>query len=64
MSCTVDSDGIQVSPAPTVEELAAIMAAYKALWPEPSASIAPEGSQRWRYAGRWWSKRRAYGGWS
>ena len=40
------------------------MAAYKALWPEPSASIAPEGSQRWRYAGRWWSKRRAYGGWS
>ncbi|MDC0359534.1 hypothetical protein OAM92_02265 [Acidimicrobiales bacterium] len=64
MSSPADSAGIQVSPAPTEEELVAIMAAYEALWPKPSASTGPEGSQRWRYAGRWWSKRPAYGGWS
>ena len=64
MSPAVELAGIQVSPAPTEEELAAIMAAYEALWPKPSASSEPEDSPRWRYAGRWWSKRPAYGGWS
>ena len=53
-----------VSPAPSDDEVAAIIAAAEALWPKPSASTGPEGSQRWRYAGRWWSKRPAYGGWS
>lgn len=56
--------GLNISPAPTEEELAAIMAAYEALWPKPILSTEPESSPRWHYAGRWWSKRPRYGGWS
>lgn len=56
--------GLQVSPTPNEEELAAIMAAYEVLWPKPDSAIEPEDSPRWRYAGRWWSKRTHYGGWS
>jgi hypothetical protein len=47
-----------VSPAPTGEELAAIVAAVEALWPRPV--IAPESqnplrSPAWRFSGRWWA---------
>ena len=64
MSAAEGPVGIDISPAPTEEELAAIMAAYEALWPKPSTSSEPDVSPRWRYAGRWWSKRPRYGGWS
>ena len=48
-----------ITPEPTAEEVAAILAAHEALWPKPVAVVAsgrvPEGS-RWRFSGRWWSK--------
>lgn len=48
----------QISPAPTAEEAAAIVAAVQALWPRPV--IAAEETKRretaWRFSGRWWAK--------
>ena len=51
----------QITPTPTDEEAAAIVAAVDALWPRPSA---PEGAAldvanraaRWRFSGRWWNR--------
>lgn len=48
----------QLTPAPTDEEAAAIMAATEALWPRPTP---PHGDHAlrvapWRFSGRWWSK--------
>ena len=51
-------------PEATPEELAAILAAYEALWPDPAGAAAPAPSPVWRYAGRPWRRRRAWGGWS
>lgn len=51
-------------PEATPEELAAILAAYEALWPDPAGATAPTPSPAWRYAGRPWRRRRAWGGWS
>jgi hypothetical protein len=51
--------GPEITPAPEPEEVAAILAAYEALWPKPvalaDASLGGE-VQRWRFSGRWWSK--------
>jgi hypothetical protein len=47
-----------VSPAPTADEVVAIMAATEALWPRPVIA-APEEARRstaWRFSGRWWSR--------
>ena len=55
---------IEVTPEPTEEELAAILAAYEALWPKPREAGAGEGLPRWRFSGRWWSSRPSYGGWA
>jgi hypothetical protein len=44
---------------PTDEELAAILAAYEALWPKPALVDGgrPEAeTPRWRFSGRWWTK--------
>lgn len=41
---------------PTPDEMAAIVAAYEALWPKPVAASAPEPPPRWRFSGRWWTK--------
>ena len=51
-----------VTPEPTAEELAAIIAAYEQLWPRNESALA-EPSPRWRYAGRPWLRRPHYGGW-
>lgn len=51
-------------PEATPEELAAILAAYEALWPDSAEATAPAPSPVWRYAGRPWRRRRAWGGWS
>ena len=51
-------------PEATPEELAAILAAYEALWPDPAEATAPAPSPVWRYAGRPWRRRRAWRGWS
>ncbi|MFN3255924.1 MAG: hypothetical protein ACE37B_09515 [Ilumatobacter sp.] len=51
--------GVAMSPTPTEEEAAVIMAATEALWPKPvmlSAEPTPARSTTWRFSGRWWSK--------
>ncbi len=54
---------IDVSPEPTEEELAAILAAYEALRPQPDLAIVPARSPRWRFASRPWIRRSSYRGW-
>jgi hypothetical protein len=57
--------GLSVTPTPSEEELAAILAAHEALWPRPVVvAAAADGPPRWRFAGRWWSARPRYGGWT
>jgi hypothetical protein len=48
----------EITPAPTDEEAAAIVAAMHALWPRPVVSIAQERTREatWRFSGRWWSR--------
>ena len=47
---------IQISPPPTDAEVVAIMAAYEALWPRPTAHEPPAApATRWRFSGRWWT---------
>ena len=47
-----------ITPAPTPAEVAAIVAAVDALWPQPVADVEQEiaGSPVWRFSGRWWRK--------
>lgn len=46
---------IQITPQPTDAEVAAILAAYEALWPRPVADGPPAPTAtRWRFSGRWW----------
>jgi hypothetical protein len=51
---------IDVQPAPTDEEVAALVAAVDALWPKPVAVVQPSGSSSlaWRFSGRWWQRDR------
>ncbi|QYG94964.1 hypothetical protein HC251_22715 [Iamia sp. SCSIO 61187] len=44
-----------ITPDPTDEEAAAIVAAIEGAWPR-AAVAAEEAPQRWRWSGRWWSK--------
>lgn len=48
----------QVSPAPTEDEVVAIMAGVEALWPKPVvvAEVEPERNPVWRFSGRWWAR--------
>jgi hypothetical protein len=47
-----------VTPAPTEEELAAIVAAIEAAWPRPVVVAADPAARpsKWRWSGRWWSR--------
>jgi hypothetical protein len=49
---------LNISPAPTEEEAAAIVAAIEALWPRPVVVSATTSrpANAWRYSGRWWSR--------
>jgi hypothetical protein len=47
---------MEITPAPTDEEAAAIVAAVELAWPRAVAAAAPEPPPRWRFSGRWWSK--------
>ena len=49
---------MSVSPEPTDDEVAAIMAATEALWPRPAVLVdeTPTRSTSWRFSGRWWSR--------
>ncbi|HSB88001.1 MAG TPA: hypothetical protein VLD86_16930 [Ilumatobacteraceae bacterium] len=49
---------VEVSPAASDEEVAAIVAALQALWPKP-VIIEPTPVSRkptWRFSNRWWVK--------
>lgn len=52
-----DPVSIQVTPEPTPVEMAAILAAYQGLYPEPvQVEKAAPQSNRWRFSGRWWAE--------
>ncbi|MGI9622064.1 MAG: hypothetical protein ACR2PK_04440 [Acidimicrobiales bacterium] len=46
---------VSVKPEPTDDELAAILAAYRELWPDQPAAAPEVVSTAWRFSGRWWS---------
>jgi len=60
---TLEPGDLVVTPAATDDELAAILAAYEALWPKTGEATMPAPAPRWRYAGRSWVARPHYGGW-
>ncbi|MCB0997146.1 MAG: hypothetical protein KDB21_18760 [Acidimicrobiales bacterium] len=46
---------MQITPEPTPDEVAAILAAHEALWPKPViVADEPAADTRWRFSGRWW----------
>ncbi|HEX4868103.1 MAG TPA: hypothetical protein VFV32_10795 [Acidimicrobiales bacterium] len=47
---------MDITPTPSDEEAAAIVAAIEASWPRAVAAAPAEPPPRWRFAGRWWSK--------
>ena len=47
---------VHITPEPTDEEAAAIVAAFQCGLPGGSAEVGPERVSRWRWSGRWWSK--------
>ncbi|MGI9598074.1 MAG: hypothetical protein ACR2QK_18060 [Acidimicrobiales bacterium] len=51
--------GHDISPTPTDEEAAAIVAALTMAWPRPEiAEPEVDRSTAWRFSGRWWNKPR------
>ncbi|MGI9614955.1 MAG: hypothetical protein ACR2QO_18740 [Acidimicrobiales bacterium] len=50
----------RITPNPTDEEAAAIVAAVEMLWPRPAG--VDDGAERasrsagWRFSGRWWNR--------
>lgn len=46
-----------ITPTPSDEEAAAIVAAIHALWPRPPADDGrqPPADPAWRFSGRWWN---------
>ena len=45
-----------VTPEPTDEEAAAIVAAVELAWPRPVVTEPQQRPPRWRFSGRWWSQ--------
>ena len=50
---------IEIGPAPTDDELVAIVAAVELAWPRPvivTAALLPKlTATNWRFSGRWWN---------
>jgi hypothetical protein len=47
---------VSITPQPTAEEAAAIVAAHEALWPKPLVAAGDERTTPpWRFSGRWWT---------
>ncbi|MDG2111587.1 MAG: hypothetical protein P8N02_03115 [Actinomycetota bacterium] len=44
----------RISPTPTDEEAAAIVAAIELMWPQPVAAGTPPVRSEWRFSGRHW----------
>jgi len=51
---------VAITPAPTIEEAAAVVAAVEALWPKPMMAEHTDGDRTlaWRFSGRWWQRDR------
>jgi hypothetical protein len=50
---------MNISPTPTDEEAAAIVAALELAWPRPVVVLAAAGPapvSAWKWSGRWWAK--------
>jgi len=48
-----------ITPEPTPDEAAAIVAAIELLWPKPATVAAVrETGAAWRFSGRWWRRDR------
>ena len=47
---------VQITPDPSDEEVAAILAAVEVGLPRAGAPESREEPPRWRWSGRWWSK--------
>jgi len=47
---------MDVFPAPSEEEMAAIVAAVEMSWPRAVAGGDEVAGPRWRFSGRWWTK--------
>jgi hypothetical protein len=48
-----------VSPVPSEEEAAAIVAAVEMTWPRPITVVSGDAMARasgWRWSGRWWAR--------
>jgi hypothetical protein len=45
-----------ISPVPSDEEAAAIVAALEVLSPRGGAAAGPRRASVWRFSGRWWSQ--------
>lgn len=46
---------MRITPDPTPEEAAAIVAAVQVAWPQGEAPPVAQ-TPRWRFSGRWWSQ--------
>jgi len=47
---------LHITPVPTDEEAAAVVAAIEVSWPRAAAHAPLVDAPRWRWSGRWWSK--------
>lgn len=47
---------MQISPALTEQEAAAIAAAIEVAWPRAAGEVTTDRQNRWRFSGRWWSQ--------
>jgi hypothetical protein len=47
---------LEITPTPSEEEAAAIVAAVEAVWPRAGGAALEPVTPRWRFAGRWWTK--------
>jgi hypothetical protein len=56
----VHEPSIAITPAPSGEEAAAIVAAAEALWPKPMMAVEHDRDRTlaWRFSGRWWQRDR------
>jgi hypothetical protein len=47
---------MDIRPAPTDDEAAAIAIAIDLAWPRNPPAVATDAPPRWRFAGRWWTR--------
>lgn len=52
---TTSFASVEITPTPTDEEAAAIVAAIQTTWTR-AAPTGPRSTPRWRFSGRWWSQ--------